>query len=297
MSRSWFQQSERGSPFALRLILWIALNIGRLVARLCLYPITFYFLILAGEQRRASFDYLERVLERQPGILDVARHIHCFAATILDRVYLLSGHFDCLDVQVYNADILLERVAAGQGCILLGSHLGSFEVLRALGVTEKELPIKVLMYEEHNQHLTSLLMSLNPAIAETIIPLGEVDTLLKVHESLEQGYQVGILGDRVAESDKMVRCRFLGSETHFPSGPAILASAMKVPVILFFGLYRGGNRYDIHFELLTEKMTLDRKDREAGIQQWTQRYADCLESYTKEAPFNWFNFYRFWDVD
>ena len=62
MSQSWRQQSERGSPFALRLILWIALNLGRPTARLLLYPISIYFLFRAAEQRNASRNYLSLVL-------------------------------------------------------------------------------------------------------------------------------------------------------------------------------------------------------------------------------------------
>ena len=70
---------------------------------------------------------------------------------------------------------------------------------------------------------------------------------------------------------------------------------MHCPIILFFGLYRGGNRYEIHFEKLFEGVTLNRDRRAAEIQNWTQRYVDRLEHYTRLAPYNWFNFYPFWD--
>lgn len=293
MSRAWFRQKERGSPRALRLILWIALRLGRPSARLLLYPITAYFLLLAPEPRRHSRAYLRRVLGREPGIRHLARHFHTFAAVILDRVYLLAGRQDRLDIRIHHGEIFERHL--GKGAILLGSHLGSFEALRALAVDSHDFPVKVLMYSDHNQAITQLLEALNPKVAASVIPLGRVDTLLRVSEALQAGEMVGTLGDRVAQSDKLATCRFLGGEAQFPLGPMMLASVLKVPVILCFGLYRGGNRYDIVFESFAERIDAPRAHREAVLAQWVQRYADRLEARVREAPYNWFNFYDFWE--
>ena len=260
-----------------------------------LLPITGYFLLTAPRQRRASRRYLERVLGRSPTWWDVARHIHCFAATILDRVFLLSGRFDQLEIRIHNLEVLLERARDGRGCILLGSHLGSFEVLRALAVKQSDLRVKVLMYPNHNQTITRLLDALDPAVAETVIPLGTPDVLLRLHEALEDHSMVGILGDRVTANDRQVSCRFLGAEARFPAGPVLIAAATGAPVVLFFGLYRGGRRYDVHFELLAERIQIDRQQRMPAAQAWTQRYVERLEFHARAAPYNWFNFYDFWD--
>lgn len=294
MSRQWFQQRERGSPFALKLIRWIALHLGRRMARLFLYPITLYFLIKATEQRRASRNYLSRVFGHKVSLWHIATHIHCFAATILDRVYFLTDQHERFEMQIYNAELLFDYVETGQGGILLGSHLGSFEVLRSLAV-KQQLPLKVLMYHDHNQIITRIFEALNPDIADTVINLGEANALLKVSESVDKGEWVGMLGDRVAESEKITDCQFLGTKTSFPAGPLLVAAALKVPVILAFGLYRGGNRYEIHFELLAEQLIINRQQRQADIQYWAQCYANRLESYLRIAPYNWFNFYDYWD--
>jgi predicted LPLAT superfamily acyltransferase len=73
-----------------------------------------------------------------------------------------------------------------------------------------------------------------------------------------------------------------------------MASALKVPLIVFFGVYLGGNRYKIHFELLAEKVILQRKTRQQDIQAYTQKYVDILEKQMLETPYNWFNFYDYW---
>jgi len=297
MSKGWFEQKERGSPFLIRTILWIARHMGRAPARLLLYPITFYFLLFAGKARRGSTLYLKRLHGKSPSLWQVARHIHTFAATILDRVYFLTGRFELFDIRLHGLEQVMHYAESGTGCLLLGSHLGSFEVLRAIAVEQKKVQVRVLMYPSHNEYITNLLNALNPGIAETVIPLGRPDSLIRVKESLDEGMMVGMLGDRVAESDKVVSCDFLGDRVDFPAGPMLLATALKAPVVMVFGLYRGGNRYDLHFELLTEGGEVPRGEREAAIEQWTHRYAERLEAKVREAPYNWFNFYDYWQED
>jgi predicted LPLAT superfamily acyltransferase len=291
----WGDLRERGTPASLRLIAWIAIHIGRWITRLLLYPIILYFVISAGEARRVSYEYLSRLRGCSASWWHVFRHFYCFAATILDRIYLLRGEFERFDVTLHDKEVLLGKIEAGKGCILLGSHLGSFEVLRALGVTQQDFPLKVLMDTAHNRNLSRFLDALNPTIANTVIVPDRADTLLRVKESLDGGFLIGMLGDRVSSGDKTTQCQFLGSPATFPAGPILLAAIMHCPVILFFGLYRGEKHYEIYFEHFAEEITLDRDRRADDIQHWMQRYAERLEFYARLAPYNWFNFYSLWD--
>ena len=295
VAHRWGDLPERGTPTSLRLIAWIALRIGRWTTRLLLYPITLYFVISARKARQVSYEYLRRVRGRPAAWWHVFRHFYCFAATILDRLYLLRGEFEHFDVTLHEKEILLRKIESGKGCILLGSHLGSFEVLRTLGVTQQNFPLKVLMDTAHNQNITRFLDSLNKKIASTVIVPDRPDTLLRVKESLDAGFLVGMLGDRVSSGDKTTQCQFLGASATFPAGPILLAAIMHCPVVLFFGLYRGGKCYDIHFEHFAEEITLHRDRRTEDVQDWMQRYAERLEYYARLAPYNWFNFYSLWD--
>src|SRR5207249_3005975 len=106
-------------------------------------------------------------------------------------------------------------------------------------------------------------------------------TLLRVKESLDAGFFIGMLGDRIASGDKTARCEFLGAPATFPAGPILLAAMMHCPVILFFGLYYGGNRYEIYFEHFADEIILSRERRAEDIQHWTQCYAERLEHYAR----------------
>lgn len=291
---NWQTQKERGSSGMLRLIRWIAMYLGRRPARSLLYPITVYFLLTAATQRRASREFLSLALDRPATLFDLARHFHTFSSTILDRVFMLTDRYDCFDLKIFNHELIAEQLAGNRGCLLIGSHLGSFEALRITAMIKRALPIKILMYPEHNQKLLRMLTELNPTIQESIIPLGQPDTLIRAQACVEEGSIIGMLGDRVADSGKTVCCRFMGRETTFSQGPILLASLLKTPVFLFFGLHLGSNRYEIHIEHFADCISLERGMRERDIQTWTQRYAERLEHYARLAPYNWFNFYDYW---
>jgi predicted LPLAT superfamily acyltransferase len=291
----WATLPERGTPASLRVIAWIAAHIGRWGARLLLYPITLYFVITARSARRTSYEYLKRLRGESARWWHVFRHFHCFAATILDRVYLLRGDFERFGITVHGKEIVHRQIESRKGSILLGSHLGSFELLRALGVMQRSFSLKVLMDPLHNQNITRFFDGLNREIAATVIAPDRADTLIRVKESLDAGCFVGMLGDRVSGGDKTTQCQFLNAPATFPAGPVLLAAMMRCPVILFFGLYRGGNRYEIYFEHFADQIDLDRVRRAESIQLWMQRYAERLEHYSRLAPYNWFNFYPFWD--
>jgi predicted LPLAT superfamily acyltransferase len=297
MSAGWREHAERGNAFSLWLIRSIALHLGRRSARILLLPITLYYFTTAHAQRRASRNYLRRVLDREPSALDVARHIHCFAATILDRVFFLSGRLDQFELEFDGLDALKTHLDTGIGCLLVGAHHGSFEALRALAVGIGEVPLKVLMYPEQNAVMTRVLAELNPEVANTVIPLGNIESLLRVRESLDEGQVVGLLGDRMGGSDKAIDCTLLGSPTRLPAGPGILAATTGAPTLLCLGLYLGGNRYRIVIEPLPPLAKLPRGERGPAVEAWVRHYAARLEHHVKETPWNWFNFYEYWPED
>jgi predicted LPLAT superfamily acyltransferase len=102
------------------------------------------------------------------------------------------------------------------------------------------------------------------------------------------------MADRVREGGRAVPVQFFGRTAQLPAGPWLLAATLKVPVILAFGLYRGGARYELQFELFAERIDAPRDRRDTAIAAYVQRYAARLEHYARSAPYNWFNFYDFW---
>lgn len=290
----WTQRPERSNRSMLRVMTWISLRLGRTPARFVLSGISLYFLVFSPAARTASRTYLRRALGREPKFADLFRHFHSFASTIHDRVFLLNNRFDLFRVEVHGKAIIDEVLAAGRGAFLMGAHMGSFEVARAIGRQQPGLRVAMVMYEDNARKLNAALAAINPAAVQAIIPLGQIDSMLRVQASLDEGMVLGVLGDRTLGGEQTLRVPFLGADAEFPLGPMRLAAMLKRPVLFMSGLYLGGNRYAVHFERLADFSDLERPGRDAAIRTAVEAYAASLERHCRAAPYNWFNFFDFW---
>jgi predicted LPLAT superfamily acyltransferase len=297
MTQAWEKQRERGSPFMTRLLVWIALNCGRSVARLFLYPTVAWFLCTSGPARRASRNALRRLLGREPGLRDVAKNFFWFASCSVDRLYLLSERRNQFEIVAHRPADVAALTASGRGAILLTSHLGGFEPIRALGIHDRQLPLSILLDRKLGEMVMTLLERVNPGLTLQVIDasLRGPELVLQLKEALQAGRLVGMGAERALADERAFDVEFFGGKARFRESPWIFAAALGVPVIIGFGLYRGGNRYDAYFELFSEKVTATRATRQADLFAYAQRYAERLEHYARLAPYNWFNFYDYWN--
>jgi predicted LPLAT superfamily acyltransferase len=296
VSPSWHERPEGGSRTAVWLARTLGLNVGRAFVRALLYPATLYFFLRRGPERRASRAFLTRALGRPANTLQVLRHLHIYAQTMLDRIFLLAESMRRFDVSSHGLDALERQMARGRGVLLLGAHIGSFEVLRTLGEKRPGVRVAVVMDRRLTQQTNEVLHALNPKIAANIIDAGAdpAELALAMHAAAEEGALIGLLADRSRPGEAVQAVEFFGAPADFPTGPYLIASLLQLPVVLCFGLYRGGNRYDLYFETFADEIRLERRERPAQLGAWTQRYASRLEHYTRLAPYNWFNLYDFW---
>lgn len=297
----WRDQTERGHLGTVRLMRRIVEWVPRPLARLLLYPVAAYYVIATGQARRASADFLARALGRRPTWRDRFRHYLWFATVVMDRVYLLKDRVDAFDLVVEGEAQADRTRRAGQGFFLMGAHLGSFEALRALGRDRHVPRVTMVMYEDNARMINAVLNELNPGLQQAVIGLGRPGSMLKVRDALDQGAVIGILADRVLDSERhapdTVYLPFLGKPAGFPSGPFRMAALLRRPVLLMLGLYVGGNRYRIVFEPIHDFSQPDDAPRDARIRQALQCYVSRLEHYARLYPYNWFNFFDFWQDD
>jgi predicted LPLAT superfamily acyltransferase len=303
---AWTRQRERSNRWQLRVMRALATLAGRRLTRLLLHPIVCAF-ILDRTTRRHSARYLTRALGRPATWGDVYRHLFTFAATVLDRVYLLQERFELFRFAAHGPEAILAPFAQGEGVLAFGAHLGSFEALRMIG-HEKGLRVAMIMYEDNARLINETLAVLAPRAALHTIALGRVDAMLSIRRWLDDGGVAGLLADRTlpgnSQRSKAVALPFLGAPALFPDGPFRLAAMLRRKVVFMAGLYRGGADYDLRFVELADFTTLagagaaSAAARDAAIRAAMQRYVATLEGLCREAPHNWFNFYDFWaDAD
>lgn len=295
MSRRWRHTQEKGSSAGLALLRWVALTLGRPVIIALLYPIIFYYWLTARQARRASRDYLTRCQGQPPRWQQTYRHLLTFAIVACDRILLLSGRDRQFQIDVVGGELFDKPLP--HGAILATAHLGSFDALRAVGNQALPQTLRILLDVQHNPRAMALISELDPALASKVIDASAPGNslALKVSECLAQGDLVGIMADRCGNGEAAAQYPFLGQPASFPKGLWQLASALKVPVVACFGIYQGGNRYTLHFELIAEHLGHSRRERQQAIDSAMQHYCQRLEYHTRRHPYNWFNFYDFWE--
>jgi predicted LPLAT superfamily acyltransferase len=297
----WARTRERGAFFMMRLCL-----IGlRLLARPVMLPIVhlvaLYFFLFGRRERDASLDYLRRVAaampesELRPTWRFAYRHFRAFGTAILDKIDTWSGRLKLQDVVFEQQGEMRRQAVAPRGVMVLGSHLGNLEVLRALGTINKRVKLNVLVHTAHADYFNRILR----LAGATDIELVQVTTLdpttaFSLRERLDRGEWVVITGDRVpVHGGRTVDVHFLGGTAALPIGPYVMAALLECPVHFLVCMRRGGRNH-AYFEHFADRITWQRSVRDAVIAEYAQKYASRLEHYLRLEPLQWFNFYPFW---
>ncbi len=306
---SWIRTSERGSVLGMRFMIWCLRLFGRRVAHLVSEPAILYYFLSSSGARAASRDYLRRVatfpeglraLGGEPGLWTSWVHFRAFGQSLLDRACFWAGMGDRFQVEFPARAELARLQAEKRGALLLGAHIGSIDVLRAL-VTKKATPVNILMFKANAQKINAALRSVDPKLDFRAIQIepGSIQFIFDLQKCIERGEFVAMLGDRpeLSSEKRTARAQFLGTEASFPLGPLWIAHLLGCPVYLIFALNRGRDSYEACLEPFAERILLDRKHREHDLQVWLERYVRRLEAQCLSTPLQWFNFYNFWSND
>ena len=304
---AWQQLAEVGSLGALRAMNWWYRVGGRRASAVLLAPIAAYFTLRHGRVRDASRSYLEALaahpggaaaLGGAPGARHVYRHVHEFALQLFDRMVSWGDSFDRMALEKEGSRALLDLARTGSGGILVGAHLGSFDLLR-LVAAQHDVRVTVLMYTAHADRINAFVARLDPRSRLRVLPIdpSSANTALAVRHCVERGEFVGILGDRLPPGGAGARSAvvpFLGRPAGFPTTAFDLATLLGCPLLLALCVRLGEARYQSIAEVLYEGGRLSRGAREARARALLERYVGRLEAWCVRAPYQWFNFYEFW---
>jgi predicted LPLAT superfamily acyltransferase len=301
-------------PSKLLLIMFKILPI--IVLRILVFPIGFIFWIISGRGRTESRRYLDKikaVLEdekqgKKPPLNSLS-HICSFALNVVEKVESWGGkvsldriHFQDDSINELRADLEAEK-----GVLLITSHLGNAELLRALAVSNqtgvsRDVPVNGIADFSVSTFFNRMLNELDPRSMLRLISVYDIgpETIILLQERLAAGELVVIAGDRTSANSrkKYFTIPFLKEDAPFAYGPFLLAALLNVPSYFVFGLRQKdislSSQYDMHVHKMPVSFDCSRRERGGRMEEAARFYAGLLEGYCKQHPYQWYNIYNYW---
>lgn len=190
-------------------------------------------------------------------------------------------------------DELSSLVDSGTGVIFVSAHLGSWDVAAAwvashgwetLGVAERVKP----------EPLYDFFTQLRASVGVTVLPAGESRTARELISGLKRGAVVGLIADRDVVGSG-IEVEFFGETTLLPSGPAVLALRLGLPLAVGALFQRPGGRWHA---VVRPPVEVDRtRNDPQSVRDLTQRIASELEELIRIEPGQWHMFQPAWPSD
>jgi predicted LPLAT superfamily acyltransferase len=305
--RHWAHEKERGSFLLMRGTAAALRYLGRKPMAPVIYVIVLYFFVFGRRARRNVRDYQARLAAwgggatPPPTTRSVFAQFMAFATSLLDRLDAWQGKLRLADVVLDDPHGVRHRLLAsqqgGRGQILVGAHLGSLDVCRALAELGEQVPINVLVHTRHTAMFNQLQQEAGDGHLR-LLQVSELDAavMMQLSQRLDRGEWLAIAGDRVPiHGGRSVTVDFLGHRAAFPQGPWLLAGLLRCPVNLLCCIKVDG-RYRVVLEPFLATPAFERGRRDEAIAGWVARYAERLGALCLRAPQQWFNFFAFWQA-
>ena len=319
----WSMQKEQSSGywhFKFLLILFRIFPV--IILRLLAFPVGLCYFLFSKRSRAESKRFLQKAApfiyesdkeKKCCSVLGPLRHIISFALCLVEKIQSWSGKFPFKNIHFQDDDIqeIIAGLENGKGALLICSHLGNAELLRALASFNRTgvsttIGVTSIIDMEVTVHFSRMLRELNPHYAMDFINARAIhpDTAILLEEKLAAGELVVIAGDRTSagasalEGEKQLRIPFLGEDAPFSPGVFYLAALLKAPVYFVFALRRRDVSLNVHYNMHVHKSNISfdcsRKERLARSSELARCFASLLENYCKNEPFQWYNFFDFW---
>jgi predicted LPLAT superfamily acyltransferase len=302
----WASLQETSILWGIRTLVWVYRIFGRWVFRLFLRPVVSYYFITGRIPRDASREYLYRLgqcfpeLNLSGGWWESYRHFLSFGETLLDKIIVWTGSIAPNQVDFPNRKLLLDLLEQKRGAMLLSGHVGNLEICQAIANLRGHIHLNILTHTKHAEKFNRLLGGSRGSATIQLIEFTELNPgiAIELQNKIEHGEFLVLVGDRIpVNGSRTVQTNFLGKDAEFPQGPYLLASLLRCPVYTLFCFSVDG-RFHIDLDLFAESIRIPRTDpqRMQMLDTLVRRYAERLETLCRAQPFQWFNFFPYWNT-
>lgn len=302
MSSEWKNVQERGSRYGILFATKVYKYGGRWLVAPLVYFVVAYFYLSRASTRRHSRLYIERIkkitgADSKPKHLSSFKHYLEFGSSLADRVGIWMDSKNLQNIHIPNQQMLLSACKNAPGATVLTSHLGNFEMCRALTGDGKGIKANIVMDTDHGQAFNDAIQSVDSDIPIHLIPSQSLNAAMAIElkSRLGQGECLFMMADRVSPStpNRVLNTTLLGGEIQLPEGPFRLAMSLESPIFFMACVKEPDNSFKLVIEPLEdpEQQKLRKKVRMAHL---AEAYTRQLEHLARAYPLQWFNFYDYW---
>ncbi|MBE9535668.1 MAG: lysophospholipid acyltransferase family protein [Proteobacteria bacterium] len=195
-------------------------------------------------------------------------------------------------VAIEGEENLIDAQADGKGVLLLGAHIGNWEVLGAC-LQYKFGNVSVIYRKTKNIYVDNFINSIRTYPGTETIP--HRNSIRKVMSNLKKKGMVGILLDQHAIPEDAVVVDFFNRPAATNYGLAIIALKTGAPVVPVFVIRDGLGSYKCIYEKPIRPAKSD--DRDKNIRDATSAFNTALEKIIRAYPEQWFWVHNRWKVD
>ena len=284
---SEWKGKTRGGIQGYKIFVFLIKNFGLNAAYFILIFVSAYFVVAAPKSTTSIYQYLRKIQKfnwLKSGV-GVYRTYYVFGQTLIDKVAIGAGQEAKFKYKFDGREnlVLLNK----QGGIILSAHLGNWDVAGFL-LGDMNSNTNVLMYQEEHEKIKNFLKGVMTEYEMKVIPIkNDLSHIIKLSSVLRNGEVVCIHGDRFLEGSRIVKREIMGHEASFPLGPFRIASSLNAPSTMAYSFREKNKTYQFSASPIQEPT----KNPELLI----DKYVELLESKMRKYPYQWFNFYDFWN--
>ena len=223
----------RGGVAGYLTFIFILKHLGLGFAYFILRFVVLYFVLFAPLARKSLWFYFRKihVWSVWKSFVGLFYNFYIFGQTLLDKVALLSGVKTKFTFDFDGEDHLRKMASDGKGGMLIGAHLGNWEIAGQL-LDRLDTRVNIVMLDAEHQAIKKLLDSVIQKHEVNIIPVKPdgFEHLFLIKEALFNNELVVIHGDRHIPGNKTVSYQFMDRDADFPLGPFQLATKYNKPV-------------------------------------------------------------------
>ena len=276
---------------------------GLMPAYALLIFVAAYFVFFAPKALKASHGYRSRIGYNSPGWFTrnwaAYKHFFSYGITLLDRSAVLMGFTERFTIDIDGEEKLFQALKQGKGLILTGVHCGNWEI-SAQALAGTDVVVNILIYQGEVEKIKRMFSRFHTERKVNFIGIsGDDGGILECMSALSRGEVVAVLGDRTLNPNEKntATIPFLGSPARFPIGPHLLAGLTGTPIIQVFAMRTSLYHYRFNIFPPDQYTLKKRAERQNKLVAQTKLLFDRTETFLREYPLQWYNFYEVWDEE